>query len=232
MDFATIFNGVENLFSGGVREHRRVIVSSGDERFTLPVTPQKYSVQTEQSNKIVDILDTGEMLLFGTPKLKRLKFGSFFPATRHRYPFVVGDTKEPAECCELLLKWKENKAPVRVIITDSPINLMFAIMNFDVREQDGTRDIYFELDLTEYREWNVPQSNYQKAVDALSGLKDRAAERSASQIQQFLKGASDVLEASKIAYGSFDKVQTFIQANKLPNVSVNNIPKMSANWKW
>ena len=47
---------LENWIGGGVREYRTMILSVDEEKLTLPVTPWKYSVQTEQDNKIVDIL--------------------------------------------------------------------------------------------------------------------------------------------------------------------------------
>ena len=111
-------------------EKRKVILSGTEDRLILPVTPWKFSVTTGQNNKIVDIIDSGEYLLFGNAKLKRLKLECFFPRMYHGYPFVVGDKKEPDECIDQIIKWKESKEPVRVIITDSSVNLMMAIMEF------------------------------------------------------------------------------------------------------
>ena len=244
MNFSEIWNTTNNVASyilGNSREYRTVVLSSGEERFALPVTPYKYQIQTAQDNQIVEILDTGERLIFGNPKLKRLKFECFFPSTRHKYPFVAGDTKETAECIALLEKWKENKAPVRVIITDSPVNLQMAIMSFDYREQDGSRDIYYSLNFTEYKDFNTPQSNNNKTVDSLSGLKDRPnTDRTISQISSFVEKAQDVLEMSKQAYGVFTEVQKFANINNIKSLAVkgiqsavkSGISKAISKWKW
>ena len=145
---------------------------------TLPVTPEKYQVTTAQGNKTYTILDAGEVLVFGNQKLKTLKFAGFFPALKHEYSFVVGDRKEPSDCIALIGKWKESKSPVRVIITDSPVNLMMAIMEFDLEEKDGTRDIYYKLSFKEYRELNTPQANNEKVIEQLTGLRERPEEES------------------------------------------------------
>ena len=80
------------LLSGG-GDYRKVILSCESEKLTLPVTPWRYDVTTSQNNKIVDILDFGEALLFGNAKLKQLKFTCFFPnQDRHKdHKYVVGD---------------------------------------------------------------------------------------------------------------------------------------------
>ena len=148
MSFLSLWNEVNNLGSyltGGGGSKRKIILSCDGTRFVVPVTPKTYKVETEQNNRVVDILDTGEAQLFGNRKLKRLSFSCFFPQPKHEYPFVVGDTMEPTACVSLLEKWKEGKKAVRVIITDSPVNLMMSIKSFDYREQDGSRDIYYEL---------------------------------------------------------------------------------------
>lgn len=228
-------NDAASYILGNRREYRTVVLSSGEERFALPVTPYKYQVQTAQDNKVIDILDTGEALLFGNPKLKRLKFGCFFPAVLHDYPFVVGDTKETDECIELLTKWKENKSPVRVIITDSPVNLQMAIMEFSYREQDGSRDIYYDLNFTEYRDLNTPQANNNKVIDSLSGLKDRpSADSTISEITNFINQAQDVLEMSKIAYGVWNQINTFTSVNSITNLATRGIGSVlsSGGWKF
>lgn len=236
MDFATIWNG-ENASSyilGNKKEHRQFIMSSGGERFVLPVTPWKYQVQTAQDNKIVEILDTGERLIFGNPKLKRLKFSCFFPAVKHKYPFIAGDTKETAECIALIEKWQTDRAPVRIIITDSPVNLQMAIQEFSYREKDGTRDIDYDLDLTEYRDWNTPSANNERVIDSVTGLKGRHAEQTASQISQFFKGAADVLEMSKFATGNFSNLPQFTAINNLSNLATRGISSVlkSGGWKF
>ena len=192
---------------------RIVSISSGEERIVLPVTPWKYQVQLAQNNKIVEILDFGEMLAFGRTKLHRLKFSCFLPSLDHNYPFVVGDNRAPQEFLEILNRWKTAESPVRVIITDSPVNENFAIMNLDFNEKDGTRDIYYDLDFVEYRDWNVPESDYTRTVNSLTGLKDRPGVRSTDGITSFIEtNARDLIEISKALGGSSGSTASTIGA--------------------
>jgi hypothetical protein len=51
----------------------------------------------------------------------------------------------------MIENWIDQKVPIRLIITDTNINKEFSIEGFSYREQDGTGDVYFSLDLKEYR---------------------------------------------------------------------------------
>lgn len=168
--------GNSGLYTAQRTNKRFVILKCQDETLVLPVTPSRYQITTAQQNKTYDILDFGEALIFGNAKLKRLKFSGFFPQLYHGYPFIVGDRKNPQVCVEQIIKWKESKQPVRVIITDSPVNLMMAIMNFDYEEKDGSRDIYYKLSFTEFKDLNTPPANNDREIDDASGLRDRPDE--------------------------------------------------------
>lgn len=221
---------LENWIGGGVREYRTMILSVDEEKLTLPVTPWKYSVQTEQDNKIVDILDFGENLVFGNTKLKKLKVNCFLPKMNHNYAFVVGDNRDPDECIDLITKWKESKNPVRVIITDSVVNWMMGVESFDYREKDGSRDVYYEIKLVESREWNIPSANYAKQVDETSGLKDRNILGLTSALQSSLvdKGL-DLLDKCKSAYGGFSSLNTFKSKNGISQLSSSF---KIGGWSW
>lgn len=226
MSFLSIWNEINTLGSfilGGGVSHRQIILSCDGERFVVPVTPKTYKVETEQNNRVVDILDTGEAQLFGNRKLKRLSFSCFFPQPSHAYPFVVGDDRSPSECVELLEKWKEGKKAVRVIITDSPVNLMMAIKSFDYREQDGSRDIYYELKFVEWRDLNTPLANNEKQVEKLTGLKKRPVGTTIPPRPSSIQRARDILDASRKAYGKYKYWRSLRDKNNLKYLALKNL---------
>ena len=204
---------------------RQIILSSDGEKFIIPITPRSYEMKTAQNNETVDILDFGEAMLFGNAKLKRLSFSSFFPHPKHDYPFIVGDVKTPNEWVELLIKWKEAKKPIRVIITDSPVNLMMGLKEFTYREQDGSRDIYYKLSFIEYKELNTPSANNEKQIDETTGLKKRTDEP--ENPESWVDKADDILDASKKVYGDYSHWRNIVQSNDLKNLAINNVTKLN-----
>lgn len=208
---------------------RQIILSSDGEKFIIPITPRRYEMKTAQNNETLDILDFGEAMLFGNAKLKRLSFSSFFPHPKHDYPFIVGDVKTPIECVELLTKWKEAKKPIRVIITDSPVNLMMGLREFTYREQDGTRDIYYKLSFVEYKELNTPSANNDKQIDETTGLKQRTDEP--ENPESWVDKTDDILDASKKVYGDYSHWRNIVQSNDLKNLAINNVTKLNLRKK-
>ena len=204
---------------------RQFILSSDGDKLILPVTPWNYDVKTGQGNKVVGVEQLGEALVFGLPKAVEISFSCFFPDQNHEYPFVVGDEKSPADCVALLMKWKEGQKPVRIIITDSPVNLLTGIMKFDYKEKDGTRDIYYTLELTEYKDLNTPDANNPKKVDEKTGLKGRPANPT-DATRNKLKKASDMLDKAKHAYGQYQHWRRVVEGNNLKDLTINNLDKL------
>ena len=87
---------------GGAGLKREIIIEGPTGKLILPVTPAKYTVGDGQKNKVVDITQVGEALVFGMPKARTLSFSGFFPSLTHDYPFVVGDYTDPTACVEKL----------------------------------------------------------------------------------------------------------------------------------
>ena len=225
MSFMTGIGRALNVLSyinGGTgSSYRTFTLTCEDEKFTLPVTPWEYTVTSGQMNKVVSITQVGEALVFSNPKLRTLRVSCFFPSLDHEYPFVVGDEKEPSACIELLTKWKESKKPVRVVISDSPVNMSMAIMNLEYSERDGTRDVYYSLELTEYKELTIKNANENKQIQETTGLKERQSDKAQATEAKVYKG-SDVLDAAKRAYGQYSKWRKVVQGNTLESLVINN----------
>ena len=228
MNLWSTVNGIATLAFGGNSFKRQVILSQGKEKFTLPVSPAKYEVQTAQNNKTVDIIDFGEAMLFGNPQLLRLKFSCFFPRLYHGYTsFIVGDNKDATECVEQIVKWKESKKPVRVIITDSPINHMMGIKDFDYDERDGSHDINYTLSFIEYKDLNTPPSNNEKEVNEDTGLKERPETDAPPVSTDKLKKHRDILEMSKRAYNDVEYWRQIAEQNDLTSLALTNLNKLN-----
>ena len=215
-----VFTGISRLASALLGKRLVVMKCDGD-YLALPVTPEKYQITTSQQNKTYDLLDFGEALVFGNAKLQRLKFSGFFPALYHQYPFVVGMRKSPQACVNQIMKWKESKKPVRVLITDSPVNHMMAIMEFNYEERDGTRDIYYKLNFTEYKDLNTPPANNDKTIDLLTNLRERPEEESKwTTSEQISKSSEDSIELYKRGVGSCEGFNDF--RNESENLALDD----------
>ncbi|MBQ9364846.1 MAG: hypothetical protein IJT82_03630 [Schwartzia sp.] len=225
MSLLNLWSQVNNIGSyllGGAGAKRVYTLTCDGDKVVLPVTPWKYKMTTSQNNKLVDIIEYGEAQLFGNPKLDRLSFSCFFPHPDHDYSFVVGDIKEPTELVEKIKKWKESKEPVRVNISDSPVNQMMAIKEFSYREQEFTRDIYYEIELISWKDLNTPPANNDKKLDEQTGLKERSVEKTPPKVSA-VQRCSDIMDASRKAYGQYKYWRGMASSNGMKTLAVKNL---------
>ena len=221
----TLLN-VASMLLGGSGSKRQFVLSCENEKVILPVTPKKYAVDDGQRNKVVSVEQLGEALIFGLPAAKRVSFEGFFPDPKHEYPFVVGSDNDPAAMVTLLTKWKDSRKPVRVIITDSPVNLMTGITQFKWREQDGSRDVYYELELIEYKDLNTPPALNERQTEEDTGLKKRPGQSVRENGAKKIRTGSDIVDVAKRAYGEANKWRRIVKNNGLKDYAISNISKL------
>lgn len=118
------------------------------ERLRLPILPH-FKVTVGNMNTKVNINEIGNINLIGKSDLKEMTIETFFPA--QNYYFVeYNEFPKPYSCVEMIERWRESGKPIRLIITDTPINLAMAIERFSHGEPDGSGDVYYTLELAEY----------------------------------------------------------------------------------
>ena len=115
----------------------------------LPVTPY-WEISKPKNNQTATLFEKGDISMSGNDGLRSFSIETFLPHKGHRYSFCPRDTDEPYSIINLLNKWQDSPYPIRVIWTNTPINIACLINNITISEPDGSRDVYIKLDLTEY----------------------------------------------------------------------------------
>lgn len=137
------------------------------EKLQLPVNPGEFSLKTGNKNTVVDIQDRGELNLIGGEKLAEIQLASFFPARYAPY-CAYQSIPVPYDAVALVEKWRKSGRPVRLIITDTPVNIAVAIEDFEHGEKGGTRDVGYTLTLREYRFIQLKQVGAQPVQEGMS----------------------------------------------------------------
>lgn len=124
----------------------------------FPVNPEELKINKEANNETIEVVKLGEISVAKDMKLATLSFDSFLPAD-NVYPFIL--TKNKFEKPEFYINFLEsrmkNKEPVRFILSDSKINMLALINKFEWGYKAGTQDVYFTLDIVEFREVRVKE---------------------------------------------------------------------------
>lgn len=144
--------------------------NNGAEKLRLPVPPQSFEVSTGMQNTTVSVHELGEINLIGRRRLKSIMLSSYFPIREDALCQYKG-FPAPAECIDRIARWRESGKPIRLLIVGDSfrMNEAMAIESFNVSQRKGPQDIYFTLELKEYRFINRKEDQ-NGATDAVALL--------------------------------------------------------------
>ncbi len=180
------------------------------EGFVLPINPKKIEVSEANMNNKLNLLNVGEINLIGNRGLRSISFSSFFPSKKS---YFNKDEKEPIEYKEMLLKWKNSKRPVRLIISDLEINDAMAIQNVSFSMNEGDSDIYYTIEFLEYRFLNVANVQESEKEVQDNGLKERPETREEPK-SYTVKSGDSMWAIAKRIYGDGSKYTELYEKNK------------------
>lgn len=137
-----------------MRVYQLISTANSKEQIKLPVNPSQFELDDPQLNQKITLLNVGEANQLGGVGLITGSLSSFFPSSSS--PFYKRADRSPAEYLKLIEKWKDSSQPVRLIVSDTGINIAMTIDNIHTIRYEGDKDIYYTIDLTEYKSLNVP----------------------------------------------------------------------------
>ena len=130
----------------------------------LPVNPEKLPVARDTENGDYNVLGIGQIMVPRTPSLKEVTISSFFPGRQFAGVLTSGGFEPPEFYIQFFQSAMDDKAPVlytpvrcyengEPFMTGDP-GLQVLVTQFNTEERGGeTGDFYYDLTLTEYREY-------------------------------------------------------------------------------
>ena len=208
-----------------------IYLGTDNDKIRFPVVPSSIGVNRSNNIDTQAVIKLGEVPIFNGTSLKTIEFTSFFPNQEYNFCDYTGFMK-PYEFSEKIQKWMYEGKPLRVIVTDSPTNMQCLIQQFDTVEQDGTRDLYFTLNLLEYRPIEVSNLNNSSSSSSSDNL-TRPSEEITNNTQKTHKVVEgDCLwDIAQKYYGKGSLYPKIKEANKskYPSLAKNNI--IYVNWE-
>lgn len=116
----------------------------------LPVLPSEVKIKSPQKNETFETFNDGDYKTIGKLGLKNINIDAFFHSKD--YAFLKDNRHKGMEYVEIIEKWREIGKPIRIIITDLKVNMTASVDDFEYGIVDGTKDIYYSMVISEYRE--------------------------------------------------------------------------------
>ena len=202
-----------------------IYLGTDSDKIRFPIVPSSIGVNRSNNIDTQAVIKLGEVPIFNGTSLKTIELTSFFPNQEYNFCDYTGFMK-PYEFSEKIQKWMYEGKPLRVIVTDSPTNMQCLIQQFDTVEQDGTRDLYFTLNLLEYRPIEVSNLNNSSSSSSSDNLTRPSEEitNNTQKTHKVVKG--DCLwDIAQKYYGKGSLYPKIKEANKskYPSLAKNNI---------
>ena len=207
-----------------------IYLGTDTDKIRFPVVPSAIGVNRSNNIDTESVLKLGEVPIFNGVSLKTIELTSFFPNQEYSFCDYTGFMK-PYEFSDKIQKWMYEGKPLRIIVTDSPTNMQCLIQQFDTVEQDGTRDLYFTLNLLEYRPIEVPNlsnsntsSNSNNTQNTSRPNKVSTNSSNQQKTHKVVKGDT-LYDIAKKHYGNGNLYTKIKEANKTkyPSLAKNNI---------
>lgn len=193
-------------------------INMDKQKFRLPILPSEFQVKSSNTNERVKINAIGMINLLGKSDLKEIGIDAFFPAQEYSFVAYKG-FPTPWKCVELINKWKESGNPIRLIITGSSVNMEMGIEDFDYGVRDGTKDVYYSLDLSEYVRIKKTKNNNSKSKKTAKTTRPTPTKKKEKKTYIVKKG--DTLWAiAKRHTGDPMNYKKIAKANKIKNPNI------------
>ena len=127
-----------------------LIADKGRRFLKLPVVPEKLSISAPLNHEAFKTIGLGEVKVIGEKGLDSLGLSAFFPSSD--YPFLKDKSLKGMDYVKVVETWIKHKTPVRLVIPEIRYNRKMMIDSFDYAVQKGTKDVYYNMELVEYRD--------------------------------------------------------------------------------
>lgn len=170
---SSLMNTLDNLLGGDTAVG--MTLSCDDCSVSFPILPAEFHVANPYNTTSVNINNLGDINMKGKRGLASLTIESFFPAKEQEDLLGLGllsieQEADPYGNVEKIKQMATSDKPSKIAISSTDVSMAVLIKSFEYGEKDGTGDVYFSIELEEYRFISQESSN----ANDVTGMKERS----------------------------------------------------------
>lgn len=215
----------------------------GSDVLTFPITPGELSIKVGSKNKVVTLINEGDVNVLKSPSLIEVEFEARFPMRKYPYSRNVSSFKNYFDKFKEL---KEERRSFRFIVARTTpngkrtwdTNLLMALEDFELKESaDEGDDVIMSFKLKQYKEYGIKTVKIVsvKPTTTSTSKKPRNDDNKTKASKSYTVKSGDCLwNIAKKFYGSGAKWTTIYNANKsiIESTAKKYGKKSSSNGHW
>ncbi|MBR2520476.1 MAG: hypothetical protein IKE46_11955 [Selenomonadaceae bacterium] len=134
---------------GRVRVSEFYLTADDGEEIELCMPPEEIRVRSSASFRSYNVIEMGEIKFPKGEQLTNISWRGTLPgAGILLYPFVKHEAWDrPNEIIKVIRRWRERGTKLKLLITQTPVNLDVYIKGFDFTAKGGMGDYTYDIDL-------------------------------------------------------------------------------------
>ena len=198
-------------------------LTGDDEKLEFCMTPEDVKVKSTASFRTYNVIELGEIKIPKGEQLTAISWRGTLPgAAMLMHRFIKTDAwQKPDEVIKTLQKWRTSGTKLKLLVTQTPINLDVYIKSFDSTFKGALGNVEYTLDLIAAKPLQVRTVAEVDAANA-SNLENsfELLERSKSKIKTgvLLATVNSIYEASQILTGDGGNWQNVLLRNGIENL--------------
>lgn len=120
-------------------------------RIQLPINPEQVTAQTGTFSQTFRVIERGEIVLPRGKVPARLAWDGILPGAERQGAVFVTAWQPPAVILDQLQRWRDQAAKVRLLVTETPLNLDVYIDTLEHTWGGGHGDCRYRLQLVQAR---------------------------------------------------------------------------------
>lgn len=214
----------------------------GSDVLTFPITPSKLSIKVGSKNKVVNLIDEGDINILKSPSLIEVEFEARFPMRKYPYSREVDSFNSYYDFFKSL---KEDKKSFRFIVARSTpngnrtwdTNLLMALEEFEFSEDaDEGDDVLVTFKLKQFKPYGITTITTKATKTTTStSSKPRDDGNKSAKVQYYTVKSGDCLWLiAKKFYGDGNKWKKIYNANKsvIESTAKKHGYESSSNGHW
>ncbi len=214
----------------------------GSEVLTFPITPGELNIKVGSNNKVITLINEGDINILKSPSLIEVSFEARFPMRKYPYSRNVGDFQSFHDKFKEL---KEERKSFRFIVARTTpngkrtwdTNLLMALEDYEIKEDaDEGDDVIISFNLKQYKDYGVKTlpNSYLKTSTSTSNKNRNNDGKGTTSSVYTVKSGDCLWNIAKAAYGNGAKYTTIYEANKnaIEADAKKHGKKSSSNGHW